>query len=166
VVLNFQIPPLEPSPSAQSCISVSWEQNGYYAAQDFLLHGCALDERSSSGIWKFRTSFFKCHVDHSYTMYSSGNIDVRNWVHLFETSCIIIFSPHRILSLIPVSFRLPISDYILFGTSRIPLRATRLPISKHENYELYQGVIFALIVVLLFSFVISPTPLIYIIPRE
>jgi len=36
-VLKFQIPPLERSPSAQSCSSVSWEQNGYYAAQDFLL---------------------------------------------------------------------------------------------------------------------------------
>jgi len=35
-VLNFQIPPLERSPSAQPCSSVSWEQNGYYAAQDFL----------------------------------------------------------------------------------------------------------------------------------
>ena len=35
-VLYFQIPPLEHSPSAQPCSSVSWEQNGYYAAQDFL----------------------------------------------------------------------------------------------------------------------------------
>jgi len=33
--LNFQIPPLERSPSAQPCSSVSWEQNGYYAAQDY-----------------------------------------------------------------------------------------------------------------------------------
>jgi len=30
-VLNFQIPPLERSPSAQPCSSISWEQNGYYA---------------------------------------------------------------------------------------------------------------------------------------
>ena len=30
------MPPLELSPSAQMCSSVSWEQNGYYAAQDFL----------------------------------------------------------------------------------------------------------------------------------
>jgi len=35
------------------------------------------------------TSSFKCYVDHSHTMYSSGNIDVRNWVHLFESRCII-----------------------------------------------------------------------------
>jgi len=35
-VLNFQILPLERSPSSQPCSSVSWEQNGYYAAQDFL----------------------------------------------------------------------------------------------------------------------------------
>ena len=53
-----------------------------------LLHGCALGERSSSGIWKFRTSSFKCYVDHSHTMHSSGNIDVQNWVHLFESPCI------------------------------------------------------------------------------
>ena len=33
--LNFQISPLERSPNAQPCSSVSWEQNGYYAAQDF-----------------------------------------------------------------------------------------------------------------------------------
>ena len=54
-----------------------------------LLHGCALCERSSGGIWKFRTSSFKCYVDHSHTMYSSGNINVRNRVHLFESRCIL-----------------------------------------------------------------------------
>ena len=43
-----------------------------------------LGERSSGGIWKFRTSSFKCYVDHSHTMYSSGNIDVRNWVHFLN----------------------------------------------------------------------------------
>jgi len=31
---------------------------------------------------------FKCYVDHSHTMYSSGNIDVRNWVYLFKSPCI------------------------------------------------------------------------------
>jgi hypothetical protein len=45
--------------------------------------------RSSSGIWKFKTSSFNCYVDHLHTMYSSGNIDVRNWVHLFESLCIL-----------------------------------------------------------------------------
>jgi len=35
-VLNFQVPPLGRSPIAQSYSSVSWEQNGYYAAHDFL----------------------------------------------------------------------------------------------------------------------------------
>jgi len=30
------MPPLERSPITQPCSSVSWEQNGYYAAQDFL----------------------------------------------------------------------------------------------------------------------------------
>jgi len=34
-VLNFQIPPLERSPSAQPCSSVIWRQNGCYAAHDF-----------------------------------------------------------------------------------------------------------------------------------
>ena len=34
---KFQIPPLEGSPSAEPCSSVSSEQNGYYAALDFLL---------------------------------------------------------------------------------------------------------------------------------
>ena len=48
----------------------------------------ALGERSSGGIWKFLSSSFKCYVDHSHTMYSSGNIDVRNWVNLFEWRCI------------------------------------------------------------------------------
>jgi hypothetical protein len=44
---------------------------------------CELGELSSGGILKYRTPSFKCHVDHSHTMYSSGNIDVRNLVHLF-----------------------------------------------------------------------------------
>ena len=38
----------------------------------------ALGVRSSGGICKFRTSSFKCYVDHSHSMYSSGNIDERN----------------------------------------------------------------------------------------
>ena len=59
-----------------------------FCSQLTLLHGCALGERSSGGIWKFRTSSFKCYVDHSHTVYSSGNIGIRNWVHLFESFCI------------------------------------------------------------------------------
>ena len=35
------------------------------------------------------TFSYKCYVDHSNIMYSSGNIDVRNWVHLFESRCIL-----------------------------------------------------------------------------
>jgi len=54
-----------------------------------LLHGCVLGELSSGDIWKFRTSSFKCYVDYSHTVYSSGNIEVGNWVHLFESPCII-----------------------------------------------------------------------------
>jgi len=88
--------------AAQPCSSVTSEQNGYYAAQDFLrtwVHknwvgdccaACVSSsfQHSTCGIWKFRTSSFKCYVDHSHTMYSSGNTDVRNWVHLFESPCI------------------------------------------------------------------------------
>ena len=51
-------------------------------------HPGANGERSSGGIWKFRASSFKCYVDHSHTIYSSGNIEVRNLVHLFESRCI------------------------------------------------------------------------------
>ena len=53
-----------------------------------LPHGCALRERSSSGIWKRRTSSFKWYVTHSNTTYSSGIVDVPNWVHLFESPSI------------------------------------------------------------------------------
>ena len=54
-------------------------------------HCCTavLGECSSGGIWKCTTSYFKCYVDHLHTMYSSGNIEERNWVHLFESHCII-----------------------------------------------------------------------------
>ena len=37
-VQNFQITPLERSPSTQPCNSVSWEKNGYYEAQIFCVH--------------------------------------------------------------------------------------------------------------------------------
>ena len=53
-----------------------------------LLYGCALGERSSGGIWKVMISSFKCCVYHSHTTYSSRNIDVRNWGHLYESLCI------------------------------------------------------------------------------
>ena len=67
--------------------------SSHFCSQLTLLHGCALGERSSGGIWKFRTSSFKCYVDHSRTMYSSGNIDVRNWVRLCESRCVLIVIP-------------------------------------------------------------------------
>ena len=37
---------------------------------------------------------FKCYVDHSHTRYSSGNIDVQNWVPLFESPCITCSASH------------------------------------------------------------------------
>ena len=76
-------------------IGCLWTQKILYCIVPFcsqltLLHGCALGECSSSGIWKFSTSSFNCYVDHSHTMYSSGNIGVWNWVHLFESPCICV----------------------------------------------------------------------------
>jgi len=50
----------------------------------------ALNWRCCGGIWKLRTSSFKCYVDHSITTYSSGNTDIPNWVHLFKSPCIYI----------------------------------------------------------------------------
>jgi len=47
-VLNFQIPPLERSPSSQRCSSVSGEQNGYYAAQDFYVREFIKTESASA----------------------------------------------------------------------------------------------------------------------
>ena len=75
-----------------------------------LLHGCAVGERSSYGIWKHRTSSFKCYVDHSHILYSSGNIEVRNWVHLFESTCIL--SRGRLLLTQPRTFKLNIIGYL------------------------------------------------------
>ena len=43
----------------------------------------ALDERSSGGVWKFRTSSYKCYVDHSHNMFSSGNV-------FFKSPCITV----------------------------------------------------------------------------
>jgi len=50
-----------------------------------MLHGRALGESSSDAILKYRIFSFKRYVDHLHTMHSSGNIDVRNWVQLFES---------------------------------------------------------------------------------
>jgi hypothetical protein len=47
-VLKFQIPPLERSPSAQPCSSVSWEQNRYYATQDSL---CSWVSKTDGDCW-------------------------------------------------------------------------------------------------------------------
>jgi len=51
--------------------------------------GYAIGEGSSGVIRKHRIFSFKCCADHSHTVHSSGNIDVRNWVHLCESRCII-----------------------------------------------------------------------------
>ena len=69
----------------KSCVA-QWP----FCSELALLHGCALGERSSGEIWKIRISSFKCYVYHSRIMYSSGNIDIRNWVHLFESHCVSI----------------------------------------------------------------------------
>ena len=73
-----------------------------------LLHGCALGESSSGGISIFRISSLKCYVVHSYTIYSSGNIEVRNWIHHFESRCICGFSAwelHHVTLLAPSILR-------------------------------------------------------------
>jgi hypothetical protein len=49
-----------------------------------LLYGSAPGERSSGGIWKFRTSSFKCYVAHWHTAYSSANVYVPIWVHFMN----------------------------------------------------------------------------------
>ena len=91
---------------AESVLINSWMQKilcCIVAILLMLLHGCALGKRSSGGIWKFRTSSFKCYVYHSHTLYCSGIIDVRNWVHLFESCCIFVleashhFAVHSLL---------------------------------------------------------------------
>jgi len=53
-----------------------------------LLQGCTVGETSSDSIWKHMISSFQWYVGHSYNVFSSGNIGVRNWVHLFESRCI------------------------------------------------------------------------------
>ena len=99
-VLSFQIPLLEHSPSAQLCSSVSREQNGYYAAQDFL---CVSEENVRRIQESFERSpcksprrgsrelgipqptvwcVLRCHL-------------LFNWVHLFESLCITASSAHH-----------------------------------------------------------------------
>ena len=62
--------------------------SSYFAVNWRCCTAVGLGERSRGGVWKFRTFSFKYYVDHSHTVYSSGNIDLRNWVHLFESPCI------------------------------------------------------------------------------
>jgi hypothetical protein len=72
---------------ADSNLMNSLTQNILYCIVANLLSGCALGEFYSSDIWNFRTSSFECYLDHPHMMHSSGNIAVRNWVHLFESPC-------------------------------------------------------------------------------
>ena len=72
-------------------------------ANNLVLHSShfALKRRCSTAVdyasalalvFENSTSSFKCYVDHSYTIYSSGNTDVQNWVHLFESRCILVLT--------------------------------------------------------------------------
>jgi hypothetical protein len=93
-VLNFQIRSLERLPSVQQRqLRAKWL---LYSTRSFaFVSSLKLSRRLlcsvhfvfvstfCDGIWKFRTSFI-CYVDHPHTMYSSGNTDVRNWVHLLN----------------------------------------------------------------------------------
>jgi len=85
---------------------------------------CTLDEHSSDGIWKCRISSFKCHVDHSHTIYSSGNIDVRNWVDPFESRSIVVYSRHvlHFTILFPVLSKFHTYTAIWSNWSHIKLR--------------------------------------------
>ena len=56
-----------------------------FCSQMTLLHGCALGERSSGGVCKFRTSSFKFYLNHSHTMYSWRMYEIE---YLFESPCI------------------------------------------------------------------------------
>jgi len=56
-VINFQISPLERSPSAQPSSSVSWEQNGYYAAQDICVRELITTESTTAVQRAFRLRF-------------------------------------------------------------------------------------------------------------
>jgi len=55
--LRFQIPPLERSPSAQPCSSVSWEQKSYYAARDFCFREFIKTESATAVQRAFRLRF-------------------------------------------------------------------------------------------------------------
>jgi len=92
-------------------------------------HGCALDESSSGDIWKLMTSSFKCYVDHSHTMYSSGNIEVRNWVHLCESRCICIYINTHI------NFQLSLHYLVALGLSSVYCKYQLIFYSHfYENY--------------------------------
>jgi len=56
-VINFQIPPLDGYPSARPCSSVSWEQNGYYAIQDFCVRKFIKTESVTAWQRAFRLRF-------------------------------------------------------------------------------------------------------------
>jgi len=93
--LRFQIPALERSPSAQPCSSVGWDQNGYYAAQDFFLRV------SEENVRRIQESFERSSG--KSTRRASRELGILqptvwrvlrrrllfNWVHLFESSCVL-----------------------------------------------------------------------------
>jgi len=54
---NFQVPSLESSPSAQPRSSVSGEQNGYYATQDFCVSEFIKTESATAVQHAFRLRF-------------------------------------------------------------------------------------------------------------
>jgi len=88
------MPPLERSPSTQPCSNFSWEQNGYYAAQDFL--------RVSEENVRWIKESFECSSRKS-SHRAGRELGIPqpivwrvlrrrlpfNWVHLFESPCIL-----------------------------------------------------------------------------
>ena len=74
------IPLLERSPSAQPCSSVSWEQNDYYAAQDYLSLVLNLKYRLTKLSPPFWITLYKVRISHIIAEYA-------NKVHFFQLEC-------------------------------------------------------------------------------
>ena len=72
---NFQVPSLECSPSAQPCSSIIWEQNGYYAAQDFFAFEFIKTESPTAVQRAFRLRF---------NIQPPTRKNIYRWNHQFE----------------------------------------------------------------------------------
>jgi len=76
-VLGFQMSTLERSPSVQPCSSVSWEQNSYYAAQDFFF--CVREFIKTESATAVQRAF-RLH----FNMQPPTRKSICRWNHQFE----------------------------------------------------------------------------------